>query len=100
MLKKPETGITTRGRPMTTTTATTTTKVATKSEAIRWAVFSAVTVGLTTLGIGIADANPPQQDQPCSMPHAALRDADGHMMKCDRMMNGSHGLVWQYTLGS
>jgi uncharacterized protein involved in copper resistance len=82
---------------MTTTTTTTTT---TKSEAIRWAIFSAVAVGLTALGLGIAQANPPQQDQPCSMRHAALRDADGHMMTCDRMMNGNHGLVWQYALGS
>ena len=81
-------------------TTTTTTAVSAKSEAIRWAIFSAVTVGLTALGIGIAQANPPQQDQPCSTRHAALRDADGHMMTCDRMMNGSHGLVWQYTLGS
>ena len=55
---------------------------------------------VVALGLGVAAANPPQQDHPCSMRHAAMRDADGHMMKCDRMMNGAHGLVWQYTLGS
>lgn len=79
---------------MTTTTSTT------KSQAIRWTIFSAFAVGLTALGIGVAAANPPAHDQPCSTRHATLRDADGHMMKCDRMMNGNHGLVWQYTLGS
>jgi hypothetical protein len=29
--------------------------------------------------------------------HATLRDANGRMMRCDRMMAGAHGLVWQYT---
>jgi hypothetical protein len=72
----------------------------TKSQAFRWAIFSAITIGLTALGIGVAEANPPRQDQPCSTRHASVLDADGNLMRCDRMMNGSHGLVWQYTLGS
>jgi hypothetical protein len=74
--------------------------ITTRSQAIRWAIFSAVAVGLTALGLGVAEANPPQQDHPCSLRYATMRDADGHMMQCERMMNGTHGLVWQYTLGS
>ncbi|MEE6137920.1 hypothetical protein SKC41_16505 [Mycobacterium sp. 050128] len=77
-----------------------TTIISTKSEAIRWAVFSAIALGLTALGLGVAQANPPLQDQPCSLRYATMRDADGHMMQCDRMMNGNHGLVWQYAPGS
>ncbi|MCV7412035.1 hypothetical protein AWC05_14010 [Mycobacterium florentinum] len=76
------------------------TTISTTSQAIRWAIFSAITVGLTALGLGVAAANPPQQDQPCSLRYATMRDADGHMMQCDRMMNGNHGLVWQSTPGS
>jgi hypothetical protein len=82
------------GRLMNTTTITT------KAQAIRWAIFSAVAVGMTGLGLGVAHANPPEQDQPCSLRHASMRDADGHMMKCDRTVNGTHGLVWQYPPGS
>jgi uncharacterized protein involved in copper resistance len=77
-----------------------TTTISTTAQAIRWAIFSSVAMGLTALGLGVAHANPPEQGQPCSTRHAAMRDADGHMMKCDRTINGAHGLVWQYTLAS
>lgn len=76
------------------------TAISTKSQVIRWAFVSSIAAGLMALGLGIANANPPVQDHPCSLRHAAMRDADGHMMKCDRMINANHGLVWQYTPGS
>ena len=76
------------------------TTITAKSHAIRWAIFFAITIGLIALGIGVAEANPPQRDQSCSTPHASIRDTEGNTMTCDRMMNGSHGLVWQYTLAS
>jgi hypothetical protein len=71
-----------------------------KSLAIRWAMVSSVAAGLAALGIAIADANPPSSDQPCSVRHATLRDADGRMMRCDRLLAGTQELVWQYPLGS
>lgn len=74
--------------------------ISTTAQAIRWTFFVSVTVGLTALGLGVAHANPPAQDQPCSLRHATMRDGDGHQMTCDRMMNGRHDLVWQYTLGT
>jgi hypothetical protein len=76
------------------------TTISIKTQAIRWVFVSSIAAGLTGLGLGIASANPPVQDHPCSLRHATMRDADGHMMKCDRMMNANHGLVWQYSLGS
>ncbi|MEZ0350356.1 hypothetical protein [Mycobacterium sp. pR1184] len=78
----------------------TTTMISTKSEAIRWTIFSAIVLGLLMLGLGVAQANPPLHGQPCSLRYATMRDADGHLMQCDRLMNGVRGLVWQYTPGS
>jgi hypothetical protein len=82
------------GHPMSATT------ISIKTQAIRWVFVSSIAAGLTALGLGIASANPPVQDHPCSLRHAAMRDGDGHLMRCDRMQNGNHGLVWQYTPGS
>lgn len=77
-----------------------TTIIGTKSQVIRWTIFSAVVLGLLALGLGVAQANPPLHDQQCSLRYATMRDADGHMMQCERMTNGNHGLVWQYAPGS
>lgn len=77
-----------------------TTTISTRAQAFRWVIFSSVVVGLTALGLRVAHANPPAQDQPCSLRHATMRDAGGHLMTCERIMNGKHGLVWQYTQGS
>ncbi|MEM6109159.1 hypothetical protein AAHS21_23410 [Mycobacterium sp. 050272] len=76
------------------------TTISTKAQAIRWVVFSAIVLGLLALGLGVAHANPPLHGQPCSLRYATMRDADGHMMQCERMTNGTRGLVWQYTPGS
>jgi hypothetical protein len=73
------------------------TAITRRSLAFRWAMVSSVASSLAALGIAVAAANPPSPDQPCSVRHATLRDADGRMMRCDRMMAGAHGLVWQYT---
>jgi hypothetical protein len=78
----------------------TTTTISTTSQAIRLAIFSAIAVGLTALGLGVMAANPPQQEQSCSLRYATMHDADGHMMQCDRMANGNHALVWQRAQGS